>query len=61
MRRLFVTALLSWMAALPSSGFAADGNLADVVNRKVLRVCSIPQNMPYSNRRDHRFRDEGSD
>jgi quinoprotein dehydrogenase-associated probable ABC transporter substrate-binding protein len=34
---------------------AADGNLADAVNRKVLRVCSIPENMPYSNDKGEGF------
>ncbi|HKZ95636.1 MAG TPA: substrate-binding domain-containing protein [Hyphomicrobiaceae bacterium] len=28
---------------------AADTNMADAVNRKVLRVCSTPENLPYAN------------
>ena len=37
------------------ASYAADGNLADAVNRKVLRVCSIPENMPYSNDKGEGF------
>ena len=55
MRRLFVIAFLSCIVALPSIASAADANVADVVNRKVLRVCSIPQNMPYSNDKGEGF------
>jgi quinoprotein dehydrogenase-associated probable ABC transporter substrate-binding protein len=32
-----------------NSAIAADGNLVDAVNRKVLRVCGTPENLPYSN------------
>ena len=42
-------------AALPQSGFAADTNLPDQVNRKVLRVCSSPENLPYSNEKGEGF------
>jgi quinoprotein dehydrogenase-associated probable ABC transporter substrate-binding protein len=34
---------------------AADGNLVDAVNRKVLRVCSTPHNLPYSNEKEEGF------
>ncbi len=34
---------------------AADGNYADLVNRKVLRVCADPANMPFSNNKGEGF------
>jgi len=34
---------------------AAEGNLADLVNRKVLRVCADPANMPFSNNKEEGF------
>ena len=43
------------LAALPQSAFAADTNLPDQVNRKVLRVCSSPENLPYSNEKGEGF------
>ncbi len=48
MKRLLATLAIS-VAAFNMPALAADGNLSDSVNRKVLRVCSIPENMPYSN------------
>ena len=42
-------------AALPQGAFAADTNLPDQVNRKVLRVCSSPENLPYSNEKGEGF------
>ncbi len=42
-------------ALLPIAAEAADGNLADAANRKVLRVCSVPENMPYSNDKGEGF------
>lgn len=38
-----------------SSAEAADVNLPDAVNRKVLRVCSTPENLPYSNEKGEGF------
>jgi quinoprotein dehydrogenase-associated probable ABC transporter substrate-binding protein len=43
------------LAALPLSAIAADTNLPDQVNRKVLRVCSSPENLPYSNEKGEGF------
>lgn len=43
------------LAALPQGAFAADTNLPDQVNRKVLRVCSSPENLPYSNEKGEGF------
>lgn len=53
MKRI-VLALLAAVATAGSAS-AADGNLADATNRKVLRVCSIPENMPYSNDKGEGF------
>jgi quinoprotein dehydrogenase-associated probable ABC transporter substrate-binding protein len=43
------------MAVSPLSAIAADTNLPDQVNRKVLRVCSSPENLPYSNEKGEGF------
>ena len=43
------------LTALPPNAFAADTNLPDQVNRKVLRVCSSPENLPYSNEKGEGF------
>ncbi len=43
------------VAASPLSANAADTNLPDQVNRKVLRVCSSPENLPYSNEKGEGF------
>jgi len=53
MRRLLL-ALLFGGLGIGAAG-AADGNLADAVNRKVLRVCSTPHNLPYSNEQGEGF------
>ncbi len=53
MRRLLL-ALLFGGLGIGAAG-AADGNLADAVNRKVLRVCSTPHNLPYSNEQEEGF------
>lgn len=42
-------------AVLPLGADAADTNLPDQVNRKVLRVCSSPENLPYSNEKGEGF------
>ncbi len=47
--------------ALPQSAFAADTNLPDQVNRKVLRVCSSPENLPYSNEKGEGFENKIAD
>jgi quinoprotein dehydrogenase-associated probable ABC transporter substrate-binding protein len=49
------------LAALPQSAFAADTNLPDQVNRKVLRVCSSPENLPYSNEKGEGFENKIAD
>ncbi len=55
MKRLVFALLAGGFGAIPIPAFAADGNIADSVNRKVLRVCSIPENMPYSNDKGEGF------
>lgn len=44
---LLLTVLVSGLGAI--SAGAVDGNVVDAVNRKVLRVCGTPANLPYSN------------
>jgi len=44
------------LAGLGSSGaLAVEGYRSDLVNRKVLRVCSDPANMPFSNQKSQGF------
>lgn len=43
-----LTALLGCLVAASGGAYAAEGHLADAVNRKVLRVCATPANLPYS-------------
>lgn len=53
-----ITALMALVAGILSgigTAQAADGNYADLVNRKVLRVCSDPANMPFSNNKGEGF------
>jgi quinoprotein dehydrogenase-associated probable ABC transporter substrate-binding protein len=38
-----------------STANAADANLADTVNRSVLRACATPSNLPYSNEKGEGF------
>jgi quinoprotein dehydrogenase-associated probable ABC transporter substrate-binding protein len=53
-----ITTLMA-LVAIGLSGIgtaqAAEGNLADLVNRKVLRVCADPANMPFSNNKEEGF------
>lgn len=46
------TMIGGWVAV---SALAADANQADLVNRRVLRVCATPQNLPYSNEQGEGF------
>lgn len=50
---VFAFALVSLAAA--SGQAAAEGQLADAVNRKVLRVCATPANLPYSDEKGEGF------
>jgi quinoprotein dehydrogenase-associated probable ABC transporter substrate-binding protein len=47
--RAALTIVLGSLIALPGVAQAAEGHLVDAVNRKVLRVCATPANLPYSN------------
>jgi len=47
-------ALLAATAAAPAA-IAADGHRIDLVNRKTLRVCADPANMPFSNDKGEGF------
>ncbi|MEQ1577547.1 MAG: quinoprotein dehydrogenase-associated putative ABC transporter substrate-binding protein [Hyphomicrobium sp.] len=53
--KLICSAMVFVLAAWPQSAFPADTNLPDQVNRKVLRVCSSPENLPYSNEKGEGF------
>lgn len=62
--RKSITTLMA-LVAMSLSGIgaaqAAEGNLADLVNRKVLRVCSDPANMPFSNNKGEGFENKISE
>ena len=49
----FVTCMLASLGI--SSAHAVEGHRSDLVNRKVLRVCSDPANMPFSNTKQEGF------
>lgn len=51
--RLFSIVLITSLGV--TSAGAIDVNLPDLVNRKVLRVCAAPGNMPFSNRKEEGF------
>lgn len=55
MRKCAVIALFGCMVAASGSAGAAEGHLADAVNRNVLRVCATPANLPYSNEKGEGF------
>ncbi len=48
-----IAALLSLVA--PQNANAVEGQKADLVNRRVLRVCSDPANLPFSNQKGDGF------
>jgi quinoprotein dehydrogenase-associated probable ABC transporter substrate-binding protein len=52
---LFTLAVLAAGCLGGISAKATDGNLVDAVNRKVLRVCGTPANLPYSNEKGEGF------
>lgn len=47
--------LLGTLVAAPGGAGAAEGHLADAVNRNVLRVCATPANLPYSDEKGEGF------
>lgn len=53
-RAVFAFVLGSLVAA-PGGAGAAEGHLADAVNRNVLRVCATPANLPYSDEKGDGF------
>ncbi|MGD9785244.1 MAG: substrate-binding domain-containing protein [Hyphomicrobiaceae bacterium] len=58
--RLVLAGLTFCLAALSSSlgmqsAWATEGQRADLVNRRVLRVCSDPANLPFSNQKGEGF------
>lgn len=53
-RAVFAFVIGSLVAA-PGGAGAAEGHLADAVNRNVLRVCATPANLPYSDEKGEGF------
>ena len=54
--RALLALLLGSLAVAPTGGAeAAEGHLADAVNRHVFRVCATPENLPYSNEEGEGF------
>ena len=51
---LALTALIAALGGHPAAE-AAEGQKADLVNRRVLRVCSDPANLPFSNQKSEGF------
>lgn len=56
---LVLTALVS-LGGIDTAG-AAEGQKADLVNRRVLRVCADPANMPFSNQKGDGFENKIAD
>lgn len=54
-KRAVFAVILGSLVAAPGGAGAAEGHLADAVNRNVLRVCATPSNLPYSNEKDEGF------
>ncbi len=50
-----LTLLIGSLTAASGGAWAAEGHLADAVNRNVLRVCATPANLPYSNEKGEGF------
>ncbi len=53
-------ALLALLGGYPAAE-AAEGQKADLVNRRVLRVCSDPANLPFSNQKGEGFENKIAD
>lgn len=54
--RALLALLLGSLVVAPTGGAeAAEGHLADAVNRHVFRVCATPENLPYSNEEGEGF------
>jgi len=52
---------LALLCAATGAAFAVEGHRADLVNRKVLRVCADPANMPFSNEKREGFENKIAD
>jgi quinoprotein dehydrogenase-associated probable ABC transporter substrate-binding protein len=50
-----IAIVIGSLVAAPGGAGAAEGHLADAVNRNVLRVCATPANLPYSNEKGEGF------
>lgn len=53
--RALLTLLLGSLVVAPGGAAAAEGQLADAVNRTVFRVCATPGNLPYSDEKGEGF------
>lgn len=52
---------LALLCAATGTAFAVEGHRSDLVNRKVLRVCADPANMPFSNEKREGFENKIAD
>lgn len=53
--RAVIASTIFGLATVTSGAWAAEGHLADAVNRNVLRVCATPANLPYSDEKGEGF------
>lgn len=53
--RALLALVLGSLVVAPGGAKAAEGQLADAVNRSVFRVCGTPGNLPYSNEKGEGF------
>ena len=60
MRKTLALAMIVWVAAMPAA-YAADAPKADLVNRKQLRVCADPADLPFSNDKREGFENKIAD
>jgi quinoprotein dehydrogenase-associated probable ABC transporter substrate-binding protein len=51
----YLAVTLGWGGLIGQSALAVEGHHSDLVNRKVLRVCADPANMPFSNQKGEGF------
>lgn len=61
MRRTLLTIALLFGLGGVSTAVAVEGQKADLVNRRVLRVCADPANLPFSNQKGEGFENKIAD
>ena len=52
---------LAILLSIAGSALATEGHRSDLVNRKVLRVCADPANLPFSNEKKEGFENKIAD